>query len=223
MYATLAQARDAGASGTDAEVTAAISRAQQRVDTYTGAVWEPTTTTVAAHLGPSGAALLPYQVRPGATYTVRPQDGTVDLPATAYRMRSSAVPGDVDALELGAGHVSDPLVLGAEPWAGGFPNLFGRLGLRQGRVVYVSGMWGPDAPPPEVQAATALLAALLQGSGQAGTSLDVDAEGRSLTSTTEGPAAPEPPPAPGAGRRTTGYPTVDGILAPLVRRPVRFG
>jgi len=45
-YCTIDQAKDAGASGTDTEIQAAIDSATLVINQYTREMWEPTTTTI---------------------------------------------------------------------------------------------------------------------------------------------------------------------------------
>lgn len=45
-YCTIDQAKNAGASGTDTEIQAAIDSAKTVIDQYTREIWEPTTTTI---------------------------------------------------------------------------------------------------------------------------------------------------------------------------------
>jgi hypothetical protein len=149
-YCTVAEATEAGATG---DVAAAIADAQQIIDRHTGDTFEPTTLTVAAVVGSNGVAVLPRRVRSVSSVTY--VGASSPLTTTAYRVRSSATPGDIDAVELATyGH--NDLIVGAESYSGGWANL-----NREGRRVSVTGSFGWDAPPAAVRRATALLAAHL--------------------------------------------------------------
>lgn len=209
MYCTVAQARAAGATGTDAEVTAAILAAQQRVDRFTSEIWETRpATTVRARFRGDGLALLPRRVQTVDSVTYA--GSTVPLGAAAYRVRSSAVIGDVDAVEYVSGMGSwNDLVVGAERWNGGWAN----LGVGSRDQVLVVGTFGHETTPAAVAEATALLAASIRtegGEAPEGT----DAEGNA-----SGLPDPELTPA-GVG---TGLAQVDDLLRPYRRQPLRVG
>ncbi len=207
-YCTVDEAKAAGATGTDAEITAAIADATARVDRYTSEIWETRPgVTVRARLGADGVALLPRRVQTVDTVTFA--GATSAITTTAYRVRSSAVIGDVDAVEWvsGFGDWND-LVVGAERWNGGWTN----LGAGSRNQLLVTGTFGHTATPQPVTQATALLAAAIRTGGlpPAGT----DAEGNP-----NGLADPNLTPA-GSG---TGLPAADELLRSLRRTPVRVG
>lgn len=222
MYATIAQARAAGATGSDADVEALIEAAMVRVDMHTREWWEPRTATVVARVEVDGTCLLPRRVRVVDTVTPRVRAGVTAtaLPATAYRVSTSATLGDVDAVLIGSGAGGgwDDLVAGAESWAGGWAGLFGRWAAEQ---VEVAGEWGHDAPPSAVSQATALVAAWIQEQAAGGltdpdatSGLDVDDEGNNVRITPRQPGPDEGVP----GRRpTTGVPAADALLIPYLR------
>lgn len=212
MYASIERARAAGAVGTDAQVTAALSTARALIDAFTGQWWEPTAATVVARVGHDGLALLPFVVQSVDSVT---SSGGMLYPTTGYRVRSSTVVGDFDAVQLGATSWADPLVVGAEPWNGGWANLLGRA---QDDTVRVVGTFGHTTVPAVVEDAAAALAAwrttggtMLPASGPA-----TDDEGNAVSITVD---ASTPP----ARSRTTGVESVDAALQPLVRQLVRFG
>lgn len=218
MYCTVAQARAAGCTGTDPEVEAWILLAQQRVDAYTQQAFEPTDLTVSGEIGGDSRILLPRRVRTVATVTLSAGPGTTDyvVPASAYRVTSTAVLGQVDAVQLAlCGY--DDLIVGAESYSGGWPNLW----RRWGSVASVAGSFGFETPPPGVDLATAQVAAWVQavttgqgtpGGGIAPGGLQVDDEGNNVViapaSDTEDGAAP-----PHSG---TGVATADVLLAPYL-------
>jgi hypothetical protein len=219
VYCTVAQARAAGVTGTDPEVEAWIALAQTRVDAYTQQVFEPTDLTVAGEVGATGLILLPRRVRTitEVALAVGPGADTHPVPASAYRATSSAVLGQVDAVQLAQGGFDD-LVAGAESYSGGWPALW----YRWGKSAMVAGSFGYDAPPPGVDLATAQVAAWVQGvttgqgtpgGGVAPGGLAVDDEGNNVViepATGDDAAAP-----PTAG---TGVATADVLLAPYLNR-----
>lgn len=212
MYCTVAEARAAGATGTDGEVEAAIGTARVLIDRYTGSVWEPTPALVVAIVAPDGSALLPWPVRAIESVTV--VGSPVALPDGAWRALSSLTRGQVDAVLVGAGRAADILVVGAEPWRGGYAALLsGALG-GTGQVE-VLGTFGPDHPPVEVRDAAAALAAWRQKGGTLlpVTGPDTDDEGNVVSVTVNMAAAP-------VRSRTTGLPGADALLAPLIRSAV---
>ncbi len=215
-YCTVDQARAAGCTGTDAEVGAWIALAQVRVDRFTQQAFEPTDMTVAADIGPDGLILLPRRVRSVSAVVVA--DGGVGgdgvtLPAAAYRVTTSAVLGDVDAVQLYATGYDD-LVAGAESYSGGWAGLFDRLCADRAQV---TGSYGFDAPPPGVDLATAMVAAYVQGvtTGTATASgttppggVDTDDEGNNVAITdTEGGATTSP------AAPSTGVAEADALLS----------
>lgn len=214
-YATRAEARAAGAQGTDAELDTALASARTRIDRFTRQSWAPAVATVAADVSGKGVVLLPRQIDEREPTTVRYVGSSVALPTTSYQVTSSRVLGHVDAIWLGAGG-GDILVLGAEPYNGGWRNLQPRTGK-----VEITGTFGTGDTPQEVRAAAAMIAAAItQGGGLAtgGTAApDTDDEGNVVTITTGGDDEP-----PSGDGRTTGVPAADVLLRSLTRRPVRI-
>lgn len=209
-YCTIQQARDQGATGTDAEVLADIAEARLRIDRYTGDTFAPTRMVVVSRVRNDGTALMPRIVR--SVEYVQPVGGT-PLASSAWRALSSRTPGQVDAVVVGGMGYGDPLIVGAEPWRGGWQNLLGNLATGQ---VQVGGIFGWDAPPPEVIAACAVLAAQISTGalpGVGGTGLDTDDEGNVVTITQTATASP-------TASRTTGNAEADAQLAPLVARRI---
>lgn len=187
-YCTLQQARDAGAVGTDAEVGDAISEARRLIDRYCADGFTPTPMTLAAIVGGDGTALLPRRVR--QVTRVAPVGSSTPLATTAYRVLSSRMLGQVDAVVIGGyGRGGDALIAGAEPWNGGWSNLINGFATGQ---IEVTGVFGWDTPPLPVQAAAALLAAKLTtgtlDTGGAGP--DVDEEGNVVVVTASGVTPP---------------------------------
>lgn len=228
MYCTIAQARAAGATGSDADVTAAIEAAAARVDLHTREWWETRTATVAAAVLQDGLTLLPRRVQT-VTSVVALLDRTPDtpIPATAYRVTSSRVLGNVDAVHIGCGASGgwDDLVAGAESWNGGWAGLLGRWAAER---VEVTGTWGWEVTPSAVAQATALVAAWTQqqaASGQTDSTapagsggLDVDDEGNNVRITPATPGVDEEQGDDGRGLRpSTGLPAADALLRPYLR------
>lgn len=212
MYCTLQAARDAGVTGTDAEVTAWIEAAQERITAYTSQLFEPTVGTVVADVAPDGLVILPRRVRQVTAVAPLAGGETSDpLPATAYRVTSSEMLGAIDAVHLAwGGH--DDLVAGAESYNGGWAGLWERWGTEQ---VAVTAEWGYAEPPRLVGMACALLAAHLQGEAAAGAddpaALEVDDEGNTVA--IEEPVEDEAPVSP---RASTGLPRADALLATYI-------
>ncbi|MFJ8144683.1 hypothetical protein ACIQ6R_06360 [Streptomyces sp. NPDC096048] len=158
-YCSEEDARDAGCTGTSAEVTAWIAAAQERIDAYTQQVFEPTDLVVVADVGADGLVILPRRVRTVTSVmpVLEPDDGA-SIPASAYRVTSSRVLGQIDAVHLAWGGYDD-LVAGAESYNGGWLGLWERWGAEQVKVL---GSFGYDTVPQMVGQACALLAADLQ-------------------------------------------------------------
>ncbi|MFM9566121.1 hypothetical protein [Streptomyces turgidiscabies] len=184
MYCSLQAARDAGCTGTDAEVTAWIGAAQERITQYTQQLFEPTDLVVVADVGAGGLVILPRRIRTVTSVTpvLNADDGPV-IPSSAYRVTSSSVLGQVDAIHLAWGGYDD-LVVGAESYNGGWQGLWSRWGAEQ---VKTAGSFGYDSPPLLVGQGNALLAADLQAKARpsdadaAGdSSLQVDDEGNNV-------------------------------------------
>src|SRR5690606_31678444 len=169
-YCTLEAAKTAGVTGDDAVVAAWIEAARERIDAYTQQCFEPTDLVVVADVGADGLVILPRRVRTvTAVMPVLEADDAPGLPPSSYRVTSSAVLGQVDAVHLAWGGYDD-LVVGAESYNGGWLGLWERWGAEQVKVV---GEFGYDSVPLLVGQACALLAAHLQAEAQPS---DADAE-----------------------------------------------
>lgn len=213
MYATIDEARDAGAQGDDAAVLVALLAARRVIDRYTGDVFAPTVITVVARPAPDGTTQLPYRVR--SVSSVRPVGEGAVLPAASYLVTSSATPGQIDAVMLGRGSTFDLLRLGAEPWNGGYRGLVSSSVTGQ---VEVTGEFGPDETPREVAECTALLAAHLTTlstatPGAPGSLPDTDDEGNVVVITVSAQVRRAP---------TTGHELVDALLSGYVRQRIEF-
>ncbi|MBL1107355.1 hypothetical protein JK361_22575 [Streptomyces sp. 5-8] len=218
-YCSLDAARDAGCTGTDAEVAAWIAAARERIDAYTQQVFEPTDLVVVADVGADGLVILPRRVRQiTAVMPVLQADDGPSIPSSAWRVTSSDVLGQVDAVHLAWGGYDD-LVVGAESYNGGWLGLWERWGAEQVKVV---GVFGYASAPLLVQQACALLAAHLQAQAQPSDAdvaqdptLTVDDEGNNVAiEDTEG-ASPETHVSPSA---STGSTQVDALLAGYLNR-----
>ncbi|MGW1433124.1 hypothetical protein ACWD6K_31450 [Streptomyces sp. NPDC002431] len=215
-YCTVAQARDAGTTGTDAEVSAWITAATERITAYTQQLFEPTTLVIVADVAPDGTCLLPRRVRSVSSVTpVVSGDTAPSLPSSAYRITSSDVLGSFDALYLRWGGYDD-LIAGAESWAGGWRGLWDRWGQEQARI---SGEFGYDSVPPLVAQACALLAAHIQAASAPSDAdaaqapgLDVDDEGNNVRIEDDESTTPVSPSA------STGSTQVDALLAGYLNR-----
>ncbi|MFD8407180.1 hypothetical protein ACFV1G_21145 [Streptomyces anulatus] len=218
----MAQAKDAGCTGTDAEVTAWISAATERITAYTQQLFEPTVAVVVADVAPDGTALLPRRVRTVTSVTpVVSGDDAPSLPSSAYRVTSSEVLGGVDAVHLRWGGWDD-LVVGAESYNGGWRGLFDRWGAEQARI---EGEFGYATVPVLVAQACALLAAHIQAAAApsdadstAAPGLDVDDEGNNVR--IENDDETTTPVAPSA---STGSTQVDALLVGYLNRTSLIG
>lgn len=215
-YCTVGEARAAGAVGDDAHVGAGIAYAMARVDAFTGDYFEPRALTVVARVGGDGRALLPYRLTTTAGVTsVTDHDTGTDLTAESWRAYTSADLGDVDAIGIGPAHRGyNILVNGMEPWSR----------YRLPRRVRVTGQFGWDTVPAQVEFATAHLAALWTKANRADD--DADPETPLPQDTTsvdpEGNVIPVVPPFTGdedtdpqvdpSSRRTTGSRKADAML-----------
>lgn len=216
-YCTREQAKSAGARGSAAELDAAIADAQERVERYTGDVFEPTVLTVDADVDSEGFAYLPRRVIDVDSVSWYGVATPIDV--AGYRVSSSSTPGGRDRIEL-AGSLgwSDITVNGAEPWNGGWLGYASRFGSPRVTVV---GTFGWAEVPSQVRDATALLAAHLRGT-------DADAEDPTVQVDVEGNVLPvvesaKPAKSDSVRDRTTGSAVVDELLADYVRQPVRIG
>lgn len=213
-YCTIDEAKAQGARGSFADITAAIVAAQERIDRFTGDLFEPATRTVVARLGGDGRAMLPMRLTDADSVdTVEYVDGAA-VEATMFRAYSSADTGDVDAIGVGRDYVgTNILVVGLEPWAD-HTNRPGRL--------RVTGTFGWAETPAAVRTAAALLAghiSRLAGPGDASptgsqTTTDVDPEGNVVPVV---PPFADDETADVAGARTTGVRSVDATLLPFRR------
>lgn len=220
-YCSVAQAHDAGCTGEDAEVSAWISAATERITAYTQQFFEPTVAVVVADVAPDGLALLPRRVR--SVTSVTPVVADVDapsLPSSAYRVTSADVLGGVDAVHLRWGGYDD-LVVGAESYNGGWRGLFDRWGAEQARV---AGEFGYAEVPPLVAQACALLAADMQAKARPSDAdsastpgLDVDDEGNNVRIENDEETTPVAP------SSSTGSTQVDALLVGYLNRTSLIG
>ncbi|MFC9752986.1 hypothetical protein [Streptomyces sp. NPDC056921] len=215
-YCTVAQARDAGTTGTDAEVAAWIAAATERITAYTQQLFEPTPLVVVADVAPDGTCLLPRRVRSVSAVTPVVADDTApSLPSSAWRVTSSDVLGSVDAVLLRWGGYDD-LIAGAESWNGGWRGLWDQWGMEQARVV---GEFGYAEAPLLVAQACALLAAHIQAQAAPSDAdatqapgLDVDDEGNNVRIENDIETTPVPP------SSSTGSTQVDALLVGYLNR-----
>lgn len=222
-YCSIEAARAAGCTGTDAEVTAWIAAARERIDAYTQQAFEPTDLVVVADVAPTGLVILPRRVRQiTAVMPVLAADDGPSLPSSAWRVTSSDVLGQIDALHLAWGGWDD-LVVGAESYNGGWLGLWERWGAEQVKVV---GQFGYAETPAVVAQACALLAAHLQGQASPTDpdaedgGLDVDDEGNNvrIEDTTDDASSPVV-----SASASTGSTQVDALLAPYMNRTSLIG
>ncbi|MGW5130359.1 hypothetical protein [Streptomyces sp. NPDC004135] len=222
-YCSVEDAKNAGCTGSDAEVAAWIAAAQEAIERYTQQCFEPTDLVVVADVAPGGLVILPRRVRTvTSVMPVLEADDGPSIPPTAYRVTSAAVLGQVDAVHLAwAGY--DDLIAGAESWNGGWAGLLTRWGAEQVKVV---GEFGYDAPPLLVNRACALLAADLQAKASPSDadaaqdpSLQVDDEGNNVA-IEDTDDAPSTPPAPSS---STGSTQVDALLVNYLNRSLFEG
>lgn len=218
-YCSEEAAREAGCTGTSAEVAAWIAAAQEQITRYTQQLFEPTDLVVVADVAPGGLVILPRRVRTVTSVVpvLNADDGPV-IPSSAYRVTSSAVLGQVDAVHLAWGGYDD-LVVGAESYNGGWQGLWDRWGAEQ---VKVFGSLGYDAVPMVVGQASALLAADMQAKAKPSdadaaqdSSLQVDDEGNNVAIEDSDDASSSEPVAPSA---STGSTQVDALLTPYLNR-----
>ncbi|MEU6229981.1 hypothetical protein [Streptomyces sp. NPDC047042] len=223
-YCSIQAARDAGCTGTDAEVAAWIQAGRERIERYTQQVFEPTDLAVVADVGAGGLVILPRRVRTVTSVTPSPAaDDAPSLPSSAYRVTSSDVLGQVDAVHLAWGGYND-LVVGAESYNGGWLGLWERWGAQQ---VKVAGSFGYASAPLLVGQANALLAAHLQAEAAPSDadaaedpSLQVDDEGNNVAIEDGDDDASSEPVSPAA---STGSTQVDALLVGYLNRPSLIG
>ena len=218
-YCSEQAARDAGCTGTSAEVAAWIAAARERITAYTQQLFEPTDLVVVADVGAGGLVILPRRVR--TLTSVKPvlnADDGPSLPSSAYRVTSSAVLGQVDAVHLAWGGYDD-LVAGAESYSGGWLGLWSRWGAEQ---VKVAGSFGYDTVPLLVGQSNALLAAHMQAEAapsdadaEQDPSLQVDDEGNNVAIEDTDDEASSGVVDPSA---STGSTQVDALLAGYLNR-----
>lgn len=221
-YCSEVQARNAGCTGSSAEVAAWISAATERITAYTQQLFEPTTLVIVADVAPDGLCLLPRRVRTITSVTpVVASDDAPSLPSSAWRFTSSDVLGSVDAVHLRWGGYDD-LVAGAESYSGGWRGLFEQWGMEQARV---EGEFGYATAPQLVAQGCALLAAHLQAQAAPSDAdaaqdpgLDVDDEGNNVRITDD--TGTTTPVAPSA---STGSTQVDALLVGYLNRSSLIG
>jgi hypothetical protein len=218
-YCTVAEARAAGCTGTDAEVAGWIAAATERITAYTQQLFEPTPLVVVADVAADGLVILPRRVRTVTAVTPVVSDGSASsLPSSAWRVTSSDVLGQIDAVHLRWGGYDD-LIAGAESYNGGWRGLFERWGLEQAKV---EGEFGYDTVPDLVARACALLAAHIEAQAAPSDAdsaqdpgLDVDDEGNNVR--IEDDAEETTPVAPSS---STGSTQVDALLVAYINRAV---
>jgi hypothetical protein len=218
-YCSEEEARNAGCTGTSAEVLAWIAAAEERITRYTQQLFEPTSLVVVADVAADGLVILPRRVRTVTAVTPVVSDGSASaLPSSAWRVTSSDVLGQVDAVHLRWGGYDD-LIAGAESYNGGWRGLFERWGMEQAKV---TGEFGYDTVPTLVAKACALLAAHIQAEAApsdadaaADPGLSVDDEGNNVR--IEDDDAETTPDAPSS---STGSTQVDALLVGYINRAV---
>lgn len=220
-YCSEQQARDAGVTGTSAEVAAWIAAATERIERYTQQLFEPTPLVVVADVAPEGLVLLPRRVRSVTSVTpVVSGDDAPSLPPSAWRVTSADVLGAVDAVHLRWGGYDD-LVVGAESYNGGWRGLFESWGMEQARI---EGTFGYEVCPLLVAQGCALLAADLQAAAspsdadaQQTPGLDVDDEGNNVRIEDDKETTPVAP------SSSTGSTQVDALLVGYINRGSLIG
>jgi len=220
-YCSVTAARDAGCTGTDAEVAAWITAAQEQITRYTQQLFEPTDLVVVADVGAGGLVILPRRVRTvTSVMPVLEADDGPSIPSSAYRVTSSDVLGQVDAVHLRWGGWDD-LVVGAESYNGGWLGLWERWGAQQ---VKVAGEFGYASVPLLVGQGNALLAAHMQAEAapsdadaEQDSSLQVDDEGNNVAIEDTDDDAPSTIVDPSA---STGSTQVDALLVSYLNRGV---
>jgi hypothetical protein len=216
-YCSIEAARNAGVTGTDAEVAAWITAAQEGIERYTQQLFEPTDLVVVSDVGAGGLVILPRRVRTvTSVMPVLEADDGASIPSSAYRVTSSDVLGQVDAVHLAWGGWDD-LVAGAESYNGGWLGLWERWGAEQVKVI---GSFGYDTVPLLVGQACALLAAHLQTEATPSDadaaedgSLQVDDEGNNVAIEDD-----EASSGVVSSSASTGSTQVDGLLAGYLNR-----
>lgn len=199
-YSTLAAARAAGATGTDAEVQAALDLAGAQIDTLTSEWWNTRVATVRVQVDRDGYARLPRRVQ--TVTAVRPVGGLSDLTPSLYLVESSAVLGGRDRLRLaGSGDGRWDVLRNHDPL-----HYMGHQD-RQPASLDVTGTFGVDPTPAAISEAEARIAARITGSPTV-----VNAEGDADLGT--------PPQTPDL-TYPTGDPQVDALLRPFIPSKVR--
>jgi hypothetical protein len=218
-YCSEEEARAAGCTGASAEVLAWIAAATERITRYTQQLFEPTSLVVVADVAADGLVILPRRVRTVTSVTPVVSDGSASsLPSSAWRVTSSDVLGQIDAVHLRWGGYDD-LIAGAESYNGGWRGLFERWGLEQARI---EGEFGYDTVPLLVSKACALLAAHLQADAAPSDAdaaqtpgLDVDDEGNNVRIEPDDEET-----TPDAPSSSTGSTQADALLVAYINRAV---
>jgi hypothetical protein len=224
VIGTLAGARHWGADGDDTAVTAALNAAAERVKRFCRDEFERVTDTRVLDVV-NGFAWAPTRMGlPTAVTTWRGSLGWVAVVASAWTaVPAAAAPplaGDTyDGLQLVTAG-GDGLIAGAEPWNGGWANLYGSV-----ERVRVTGPWGWQTTPANVVLASEMLA------GQIGAGPYVpsaDAEGNPVGNPagyvpgTSTASPPEHVMVAGRLEDTTGLAAADRLLVPYRRNPFRL-
>jgi hypothetical protein len=209
-YCTLAQARTAGAVGTDSDVNAAIMDATARVDRYTRTIFDTRALTVETDVGADGYARLPLPALTVATVAYAGLGAFAPaLPTSSYQLSQALRPGDTDSLQLiagGFGFGSLDTVVGAESYRQGGTSYARR------RIV-ITGTFGRASVPAAVTRAAALIAAAITGGGTDGSAVNLEGD------------VDLPPRVPSLGGETadtTGLAEADALLRTYRRNLVRI-
>ncbi len=211
-YCTPQQVRDAGGDrcAGAGDLTDLIAEAAERINRFCGDLFEPTSTSVVAVVGENGVAPLPLKVQSITSVTF--VGSTAPVGASAYIVRSSSVRGEIDAIEFYS-QGSNMLIVGAEPWNGGYLNL-----IRSRSRITAAGSLGWSACPRTVSRGAAKLAAwMLAHEGVADTPDPRLQSFRTMTysETYFSPSENRIP--------STGNEEVDALLWNYRRRATRFG
>lgn len=193
VYATLTDARAVGATGTDADVTAALTAASSRVDRITRWWWAPRAARVTGFTGPDGLLVLP---RPAVTIDSVTVSGTLQ-PTTSWQLEGTSL-GARLLLNLRATGAFDQLA-----------TVVPRSSVPVPSRIEVVGTFGETVTPLEVTRATALIAAALTP-GSTATAVNVEGD------TDVPPRAGQP-----TANLGTGVAAADELLRPYLRNRVK--
>lgn len=218
MYATLAAVRAAGATPavTDAQITAALDAAKERIDRFTEDTFETTAPLTVRALLSGGTAPLPLRVQSVTSVRFADQpagSGIADVAPSSYAVRSSAVTGDIDAVQLiGYGLLSASLLdVTYEPV---------RFGDRSADTpVLVTGIFGWELTPDAVRDAAVQLALIELPATASGGAVNVEGDADlGIAPTVPVLAGTTRTMSPGS---STGSAYADSLLMPYRRRLLR--